>query len=351
MSQFWSEGVTELHPYVPGEQPQGERLLKLNTNESPYGPSPAIAAALHNVNVADLRLYPDPASRKLSAALAEYHSVPVDSVFVGNGSDEVLGFVFRAFFKGKGPLCFPDISYSFYPVWAQLFEIETHTLPVTKDYRIELSAIPKELKIVIFPNPNAPTAIALGLGELEAFVKARPDTLVVVDEAYVDYGAESAVTLLGTYTNLLVVRTMSKSRGLAGLRVGYALGAPDLIEGLVRVKDSFNSYPLDALAQLAALVSIEDESYFQATLSKVVASRARLTRGLESLGFEVLPSTANFVLARNPAKSGGEWQASLRSQGIIVRHFNKPRLEDWIRITVGTDAEVDRLLDALASCS
>ena len=349
MSQFWSEGVAELHPYIPGEQPQGERLLKLNTNESPYGPSPAIEAALHNVNVADLRLYPDPASRKLSAALAEYHSVPVDSVFVGNGSDEVLGFVFRAFFKGKGPLCFPDISYSFYPVWAQLFDIETHTLPVTNDYRIELSAIPEELKIVIFPNPNAPTAIAIGRAELEAFVQARPDTLVVVDEAYVDYGAESALALVGTYNNVLVVRTMSKSRGLAGLRVGYALGAPELIEGLVRVKDSFNSYPLDALAQLAALVSIEDESYFQATLAKVISSRARLTRGLESLGFEVLPSMANFVLARNHSKSGGEWQSYLRSQGIIVRHFNKPRLEDWIRITVGTDAEVDRLLEAIAT--
>ena len=351
MSQFWSEGVAELHPYIPGEQPQGERLLKLNTNESPYGPSPAIEAALHNVNVADLRLYPDPASRRLSAALAEYHSVPVDSVFVGNGSDEVLGFVFRAFFKGRGPLCFPDISYSFYPVWAQLFGIETRVLPVTEDYRIELSSIPDDIKIVIFPNPNAPTAIALGLGELETFVKSHPDTLVVVDEAYVDYGAESALALVGVYPNVLVIRTMSKSRGLAGLRVGYALGAPELIEGLVRVKDSFNSYPLDSLAQLAAVVSISDEIYFQDTLAKVVSSRARLTRGLESLGFEVLPSTANFVLARNRSKSGGEWQSYLRSQGIIVRHFNKPRLEDWIRITVGTDSEVDRLLDALAICS
>ena len=348
MSQFWSEDVSNLHPYVPGEQPKGDRLLKLNTNESPYGPSPAIEAALQSVNVEDLRLYPDPASSKLTSALADYHSVPVNSVFVGNGSDEVLAFVFRAFFKGKGPLCFPDISYSFYLVWAQMFEIETHALPVTVDYRIELSAVPDEIKVVIFPNPNAPTAIALGLGEIEAFVKARPDVLVVVDEAYVDYGAESALALVGTYSNVLVVRTMSKSRGLAGMRVGYALGAPELIEGLVRVKDSFNSYPVDALAQLAALVSVNDESYFQETLAKVISSRARLARGLESLGFEVLPSTANFVLARNTSKTGGEWQSYLRSQGIIVRHFNKPRLDDWIRITVGTDAEVDQLLEALA---
>jgi len=348
MSQFWSEGVSNLHPYVPGEQPKGDRLLKLNTNESPYGPSPAIEAALQSVNVEDLRLYPDPASSKLTSALADYHSVPVNSVFVGNGSDEVLAFVFRAFFKGKGPLCFPDISYSFYPVWAQMFDIETHALPVTLDYRIELSTVPDEIKVVIFPNPNAPTAIALELGEIEAFLKARPGVLVVVDEAYVDYGAASALALVGTYPNVLVVRTMSKSRGLAGMRVGYALGAPELIEGLVRVKDSFNSYPVDALAQLAALVSINDESYFQETLAKVISSRARLARGLESLGFEVLPSTANFVLARNASKTGGEWQSYLRSQGVIVRHFNKPRLDDWIRITVGTDAEVDQLLEALA---
>lgn len=348
MSQFWSEGVADLHPYVPGEQPKGDRLLKLNTNESPYGPSPAIQMALHSVNVEDLRRYPDPSSSKLTSALADYHSVPESSVFVGNGSDEVLAFVFRAFFKGKGPLCFPDISYSFYPVWAQLFDIETYALPITENYRIELSAVPDEIKVIIFPNPNAPTAIALGLGEVEAFVKARPDVLVVVDEAYVDYGAESALALVGSYPNVLVIRTMSKSRGLAGLRVGYALGSPELIEGLVRVKDSFNSYPLDALAQLAAIVSINDESYFQETLAKVVSSRARLARGLESLGFEVLPSAANFVLARNSSKSGEEWQGHLRSHGIIVRHFSKPRLQDWIRITVGTDAEVDLLLEALA---
>ena len=348
MSRFWSDGVEALRPYVPGEQSNRDGVLKLNTNESPYPPSPLALKAIREVNGSLLRRYPDPESKLLRRALADYHSVNEHQVFVGNGSDEVLGFAFKALFCGKGPLCFPDISYSFYPVWAQLLGISTHVLSVNESYQIPFEMMPAGLGGIIFPNPNAPTGIATPRSRIEALLRRFPDTVVVVDEAYVDYGAETVVDLLQDFNNLLIVRTMSKSRGLAGLRVGYALGSAELIEGLVRVKDSFNSYPLDALAQAGALASVLDDSYFRETVSAVVEARQQLTTGLTELGFEVLPSSANFVFARNPRKSGQEWQALLREQNILVRHFNKPRLDDWLRVTVGTPEEVRTLLQVLA---
>ena len=347
MSRFWSQGVEGLHPYVPGEQSNQKGLLKLNTNESPYPPSPVALEAMASVSGDLLRRYPDPESKALRATLAAYHTLTPDQVFVGNGSDEVLGFAFRAFFVGKGALCFPDISYSFYPVWAQLFDIPTTVLPVDDAYAIPLEAMPESLGGIIFPNPNAPTGIAVTRKRIEALLRRHPDTVVIVDEAYVDYGAETALELIDQFDNLLIVRTLSKSRGLAGLRVGYALGDAALIEGLVRVKDSFNSYPLDAFAQAGALASVNDEPYFQETVAEVVAARELLTQGLVDLGFEVLPSSANFVLARNLRKTGLEWHQALRERNILVRHFNKPRLSDWLRITVGTPEEVRTLLQAL----
>ncbi len=348
MSRFWSEGVDALHPYVPGEQSNREGVLKLNTNESPYPPSPLALQAMKNVSGDQLRRYPDPESNALRQALATYHGVNRDQVFVGNGSDEVLGFAFKAFFCGRGALCFPDISYSFYPVWAQLFEIETQVLAVDDAYQIPFDAMPSGLGGIIFPNPNAPTGIATSLAQIEALLRRFPNSVVVVDEAYVDYGTETAIDLLHAFDNLLIVRTMSKSRGLAGLRVGYALGSAELIEGLVRIKDSFNSYPLDAIAQAGALASVQDDVYFQETVSAVVDARHQLTRGLTELGFDILPSSANFVFAKNSRKSGQEWQALLREQNILVRHFAKPRLSDWLRITVGTPEEVRKLLQTLA---
>ena len=346
MSRFWSEGVDALHPYVPGEQSNREGMLKLNTNESPYPPSPMALQAMKNVSGDQLRRYPDPESNALRQALAAYHGVNRDQVFVGNGSDEVLGFAFKAFFCGRGALCFPDISYSFYPVWAQLFEIETHVLAVDDAYQIPLDTMPSDLGGIIFPNPNAPTGIATSLAQIEALLRRFPDSVVVVDEAYVDYGAETAIDLLHAFNNLLIVRTMSKSRGLAGLR--YALGSAELIEGLVRIKDSFNSYPLDVIAQAGALASVQDDVYFRETVSAVIDARQQLTQGLTELGFDVLPSSANFVFAKNSRKPGQEWQALLREQNILVRHFAKPRLTDWLRITVGTPEEVRKLLQTLA---
>lgn len=348
MSRFWSDGIQALHPYVPGEQSNRDGVLKLNTNESPYPPSPLALQAIRDITGDCLRRYPDPESNTLGQALADYHAVNKDQVFLGNGSDEVLGFAFKAFFCGKGPLCFPDISYSFYPVWAQLFGILTHSVRVDDSYQIPFDAIPSGLGGIIFPNPNAPTGIAAPRAQIEALLRRFPDTVVIVDEAYVDYGAETAVDLLKNFDNLLIVRTMSKSRGLAGLRVGYALGSAELIEGLIRVKDSFNSYPLDAIAQAGALASVCDDEYFRETVSAVIAARQQLTQGLTELGFDVLPSSANFVFAKNPRKSGQEWQSLLREQNILVRHFSKPRLDEWLRITVGTPEEVQTLLRALA---
>jgi histidinol-phosphate aminotransferase len=296
----------------------------------------------------DLRRYPDPESTALRQSLAGYHGIDAGQVFVGNGSDEVLGFAFRAFFSGKSKLCFPDVSYSFYPVWAQLFDIPTCILPVSDSYEIPFDDVPSGVGGIIFPNPNAPTGIAAPLAQIERLLSRFPNVVVIVDEAYVDYGADSAIRLINEFNNLLIVRTMSKSRGFAGLRVGYALGHEALIEGLVRVKDSFNSYPLDAFAQVGALASVQDEEYFQRTVIAVIEARELLTRGLVDLGFEVLPSSANFVFARNLSKTGLEWQQRLRDHSILVRHFEKPRLNDWLRITVGTSDEVRQLLRTLA---
>jgi histidinol-phosphate aminotransferase len=346
MSRFWSDVVRGLTPYVPGEQPQHERLVKLNTNECALPPSPAVMAAIAAVDGDDLRRYPDPQALALRTALARRYDLEVDQVFVGNGSDEVLAHVYHALLQHDKPLLFPDISYSFYPVWCQLYGVDYRQVPVTDDYRINVADYAGNNGGIIIPNPNAPTGILLTLEDIQQLLRDNPDSVVVIDEAYIDFGGASAISLIDEYDNLLVVHTVSKSRALAGLRVGMAYGHADLIEGLTRVKDSFNSYPLDVLAQRATLASIEDEAYFRDSCEQVVTERQYLTEGLEALGFSVLPSSANFVLASPPRGEAGALFTVLREQGIIVRYFDKPRLREQLRISVGGRASTEALLSA-----
>lgn len=348
MSRFWSRLTHNLKPYVPGEQPRIAELVKLNTNESPFGPSPRALEAVRAEAADTLRLYPDPQASALRAALATYHKVRPEQVFVGNGSDEVLAHTFAALLKHEAPLLFPDITYSFYPVYCRLFGIAYDAVPLDQTMRIQISDYRRQAGAIIIPNPNAPTGVALSRAEITALLEEHPDLPIVIDEAYVDFGAETAIPLVASHPNLLVVQTMSKSRALAGLRVGYAIGDADLIEALTRVKDSFNSYPLGRPAQAGAIASLEDEAYFQQGRARVIEGRERLTQGLSKLGFDVLPSSANFVFARHPANEGAALAAALRERAVIVRHFSAPRISDYLRITVGTDAQTDRLLSALA---
>jgi histidinol-phosphate aminotransferase len=348
MSRFWSDLARGLKPYIPGEQPRMPDLVKLNTNESPLGPSPRVLEAIRAEAGDALRLYPDPDARALREALADYHGVRPEQVFVGNGSDEVLAHAFAALLKQKAPLLFPDVTYSFYPVWARLFGIDQAEVPLDAAMRIDPADYRRPAGAIILANPNAPTGVGLTRAEIAALLADHPGIPVVIDEAYVDFGGETALPLVGRHPNLLVVRTMSKSRGLAGLRVGYAISDAALIEALTRVKDSFNSYPLGRLAQAGAIASIGDEAYFRKALATVLAGRDRLTAGLGRLGFEVLPSSANFVFARHPDHGGKALAAALRERAVIVRHFDAPRTADYLRITVGADSQVERLLSALS---
>lgn len=350
--RFWSPDVRELEPYVPGEQPKIQNLLKLNTNENPYPPSPKVVAAVQSVlaNSADvLRLYPDPDATALKQAIAKQQQVEVSHVFVGNGSDEVLAHIFKAFFVQDKPILYPDITYSFYPVYSQFFGImaKTKIVPLNDDFEIVVDDYKQPNGGIIITNPNAPTSIALGLSAIEEILQANPDSVVVIDEAYVDFGAQSAVSLVKKYDNLVVCQTTSKSRSLAGLRVGFAIAQPHLIAALEAVKNSFNSYPIDRFAIVAAVASFEDQAYFEEQCQKVITSREKLVFNLEKIGFKVLPSKANFIFATFPSKDAGELAKALREYGIIVRYFNKPRINQFLRITVGTDAENQRLVDTL----
>jgi histidinol-phosphate aminotransferase len=347
MSKFWSPFVKDLVPYVPGEQPKLAKLVKLNTNENPYGPSPkAIAAMQAEVND-NLRLYPDPNSDRLKQAVADYYGVQTAQVFVGNGSDEVLAHAFHGLFQHGQPLLFPDVTYSFYPVYCGLYGIAAETIELDEQFQIRVEDYARPNGGIIFPNPNAPTGCALGLDAIERLLKANPDTVVLVDEAYIDFGGETAISLVDQYPNLLVTQTLSKSRSLAGLRVGIAVGHPDLIEALERIKNSFNSYPLDRMAIAGAAAAFEDKAYFEQTCQRVIESREAVVAGLEKLGFEVLPSAANFVFARHPDKDAATLAAGLREQGVIVRHFKQARIAQFLRITIGTPEQNQALLDAL----
>ena len=348
MSRFWSARVHGLTPYVPGEQPRGRDLVKLNTNECPYGPSPRVLDAIRAATDDSLRLYPDPASTALCRTLARRHGLDPAQVFVGNGSDEVLAHAFQGLLRQPAPLLFPDITYSFYPVYCGLYDVEYEQVALDETLAVGIADYRRPCGAIILANPNAPTGIALPLGDIEALLAEHPDQPVLIDEAYVDFGAHSAIPLIDRHPNLLVVHTLSKSHALAGLRVGAAFGQPELIEALVRVKDSFNSYPLDRLAQAGAIAAIEDRDWFEHTRGLIMATRDRLDAGLRRQGFAVLPSAANFVFARHPDRRGAELQAALRQHGVLVRHFEQPRIADHLRITVGTDAECDTLLDTLA---
>lgn len=340
----------DLHPYVPGEQPRVADLVKLNTNESPFGPSPLVLQAIRAAADTGLRLYPDPQALDLRRALADYHGVAEAQVFVGNGSDEVLAHAFVALLRQDAPLLFPDISYSFYPTYCRLFDIAFETVALDADMTVRVGDYDRPAGAIIIANPNAPTGIALPRAAIAALLAAHPDLPVVVDEAYVDFGAETAVPLIATHRNLLVVQTMSKSRALAGLRVGYAIGDAGLIAALSRVKDSFNSYPLDRLAQVGAIASLADEGCFQQHRTAVMRERARMAEELARLGFAVLPSAANFVFARHPRHGGAALAAGLRALGVLVRHFDRPRVADYLRISVGTPGDTQRLIGALECC-
>ncbi|HJV06190.1 MAG TPA: histidinol-phosphate transaminase [Chromobacteriaceae bacterium] len=347
MSRFWSPIVHQLTPYVPGEQPKLGNLIKLNTNENPYGPSPKVLAAIKEAAADSLRLYPDPNAEVLKDSIASYHGVKREQVFVGNGSDEVLAHVFQALLKHDAPLLFPDISYSFYPVYCGLFDIRYQTVPLSDAMEIRVDDYRQPCGAIIFPNPNAPTGRLLPLADIEALLQQQPDAVVVIDEAYVDFGGKSAIALVDRYPNLLVVQTLSKSRSLAGLRVGFAVGDAALIEALERVKNSFNSYPLDRLAIAGAVASFADEDYFRQTCQAVIATRTTLSQQLTALGFEVLPSAANFIFVRHPAHDAASLAAELRTHSIIVRHFRQPRIEQYLRISIGTDAECAALVQVL----
>lgn len=350
MSRYWSRVVNDLTPYVPGEQPKIANLIKLNTNENPFPPSPRVLAAIQaelGDDAARLRLYPDPNADLLKNAVAQRHALTPAEVFVGNGSDEVLAHVFMALLKHEQPILFPDITYSFYPVYCGLYGIDYRTLPLSEDFSINPEDYAQPNGGIIFPNPNAPTGRLLALDAIEQILRANPESVIVVDEAYVDFGGESAIPLVKRYDNLLVIHTLSKSRSLAGLRVGFAVGHTGLIEGLERVKNSFNSYPLDRLAIVGAVAAMEDEAYFSQCRDAVITTRDTLSTELAELGFDVLPSAANFIFARQPRHDAAELAKALRDRSIIVRHFKLPRIDQFLRITIGTDTECQALVNAL----
>ncbi|MGD9171406.1 MAG: histidinol-phosphate transaminase [Candidatus Thiodiazotropha sp.] len=347
MSRYWSPIVKQLSPYVPGEQPRIAGLTKLNTNENPHGPSPRVIEAINRCANDGLRLYPDPSSTELRETVADYYGLTAEQVFVGNGSDEVLAHAFFAFFQQSLPLLFPDITYSFYPVYCRLYGIEYQTIPLDDAFRLNLEPYLRDNGGIIFPNPNAPTGCLLSLQQIERLLGHNQDSVVVIDEAYIDFGGESAVALVDLYPNLLVTQTLSKSRALAGLRIGLAMGSTSLIEGLVRVKDSFNSYPIDRIAAAAATASFKDEDYFRQVCHEIIESREQLSSKLQTLGFQVLPSAANFLFAHHPLREASEIAAKLREHSVIVRHFKQPRISGYLRITVGTPQQNQRLIEVL----
>ncbi len=352
LAAYFSPVVHRLVPYVPGEQPKIAKLVKLNTNENPYPPSPQVVSAITRAAHQGLQLYPDPESSALRQAIAAHHGLTAQQVFLGNGSDEVLAHAFFAFFQHACPLLMPDISYSFYQVYCTLYGIEVHTVPLTDELRLRVTdyarTAAQAVAGVVIANPNAPTGIGLPLADIETLLQLHPSRVVLVDEAYVDFGGQSAIALIERYPNLLVVHTLSKSRSLAGLRIGYACGQSHLIDALQRVKNSFNCYPLDRLAMVGGVAAFADVAYFEQTRQAVMSSREGLTLALEDLGFTVLPSQANFLLARHPLWDAAVLAADLRSRGVLVRHFMLPRIEQYLRISVGTPAQCDHLVQALA---
>jgi histidinol-phosphate aminotransferase len=373
MSVYWNERTRLLKPYVPGEQPRDRKFIKLNTNENPYPPPPAVIEAVHEAACDTLRLYPDPVCTELREKAADFYGIKPEEVFTGNGSDEILAFAFAAFFNagtaagndaGKAckdaaschdPILFPDVTYSFYPVYAGLWDIPYRTIPLKEDFSVDHNNYLDKSGGIVLSNPNAPTGMGIPLVELKKIAEAaeRSKRVLVVDEAYIAFsvteGITTALPLIKEFTNLLVVRTLSKEASLAGLRVGFAMGHEELIQGLFRIHDSFNSYTMDRLALAGAGAVFKSASYYNEITRRIINTRRRVSSGLKELGFRVLPSQANFIFASPPAgcgKSGLEFYTALREQGILVRHFNKPRIDDFLRISIGTDDEMDVFLKA-----
>lgn len=348
INRFWSNIVSNISPYIPGEQPKDKRYIKLNTNENPYPPSPKVLKAIMEETGGSLRLYPDPEASCLKDILSEHYNVESSEVFVGNGSDEILAFCFPAFFNQGDIISFPEITYSFYSVYAELFNVKYVTVALNKDFTVDLGKFPRHVKGILLANPNAPTGIALSLKEIEDFIRENQDKIVIIDEAYADFGAESAVPLIKRYENLMVIQTFSKSRALAGLRIGFALGNENLIEALNRVKNSFNSYTVDRIAQKAAAAAVLDNEYFEEICRRIIRTRDATARKLLSLGFRVLPSKANFLFVSHEKLNGRELFSRLRQDGILVRHFDKAGIENFLRISIGTDEEMKTLVDRLS---
>ena len=348
MSQFWSKRTQALSPYVPGEQPKDTRYIKLNTNENPYPPSATVQQAIQAASGDALRLYPDPNADELKQAIANYYHVDRQNIFVGNGSDEVLAHAFVALLKHDKPLLYPDISYSFYPVYSKLFGINEKQIPLDNNFAINIDDYQQDNGGIIFPNPNAPTGKAISLITIEKLVEQHPHSVIAIDEAYVDFGAESAIPLTKKYDNLLVIQTFSKSRSLAGLRVGFAIGSAVLIEGLERVKNSFNSYPLGREAIAGATASINDSESFETSRQKIIESRTWTDEQLTNLGFVILPSQANFIFAKPPTGYTADiLYQQLKERNILVRYFNSARIDEYLRITIGTQEEMQALVTTL----
>lgn len=347
MNRLWSSMAKRAEPYIPGEQLNKENILKLNTNENPYPPSPKVIQAITSEVGKDLRLYPSPTMENLREEIANYYHLKMENIFIGNGSDEVLAFSFMAFFEPGKEILFPNITYSFYPVYAKLFNITYKEVALKEDFTLEIENFFDSEGGVIFPNPNAPTSVYLPLEQVEKIVKNNPNTVVIVDEAYIDFAPKSAVSLVDKYDNLLVIQTMSKSRSLAGLRVGFTLGNEKLIQALIRMKDSFNSYPIDRLAMAGATAAIKDKAYFEETTEKIIATRAWVTDQLGALGFKVLPSATNFVFASHPKIAAENLYETLREQDILIRYFDKKPVDNYVRMTIGTDEEMKRFMEAV----
>ena len=353
MSKFWNDKIKEIEPYVPGEQPKDKKYIKLNTNENPYSPSEKVIEKIKSMSLKDLKLYPDPDVSELRKVIAEYFSQKIDEritkeqIFVGNGSDEVLALIFMTFFNKGDKVYYPDITYSFYPVYADLFDLKEVKIPLNKNFEIEIDKYFGVDGHIIITNPNAPTSIALKLEEIEEIVKKNPNQLVVVDEAYIDFGAESAVKLVNKYDNVLVVQTFSKSRSFAGMRLGYAISSGNIIEGLNRLKFSFNSYTIDRISIEAGIESFKDDDYFIKINAKIIETRKKTVKKLKELGFKVLNSSANFIFISHNKVFAGDLYKQLKDNGILVRYFAKNRIDNYLRVTIGTDKDMEIFIEKL----
>lgn len=345
MSREWTKNLRNIEPYVPGEQSKDKDIVKINANENPYPPSPKAAEVLKSFDTNKLRFYPSANSTKLKEAIAKYYKVDVSNVFVGNGSDDVLAVAFQSFFNSEKPIVYPDLTYSFYPVWCSLFGIKYKNYPVGDDFRINPEDYKEKNGGVVIPNPNAPTSLGEGLDFVEKILNYNQDSVVIIDEAYVDFGGTSSIPLIDKYENLLVTGTFSKSRSLAGLRIGFAIGSKALIDVMEAVKNSYNSYTVDSLSIEMGAASIEDDEYFKSTCKKVIKTRERVTLELEKLGFDVLDSQTNFIFATHNKHNMKSLFEYLKTQKVFIRYFSLPRIENYVRITIGTNEEMDIFLE------